>query len=121
VNNERSQPVVPTSDSLGVGFAWAMKLRSYWVINQPYAGAHLFVGTELQAEEHRCYMARREMCVTHKRQASYSDLDTPSTCWNHRGFTRVMTKTLRGKPRKRPFVYTMFCDCRDCHDKGLGA
>src|ERR1700759_3764801 len=99
-----------TSEDLGKGFAWAAAHRDFWVINMPHYGAFVFRGSRSEAEEMRAHKARWEGEVAHLSSASVSDVDiAPSTCWNHRGFTRVMTKTLRGKPRKRPLAYTMYC------------
>lgn len=106
-----------TSDSLGKGFAWAAAHSDRWVINMPSYGSFLFQGTRVEAEEMRAHKARWEGEVAHLRSASVSDVEgEPSRCWNHRGYQRVWTKTLRGKPRVRPLTYRMYCECGDCNN-----
>jgi len=114
---------LPTDEVVGKGFAWAAAHRDWWVINMPCYGAFLFQGTRAEAEEMRTHKARWEGEAAHLRQASYTDIEyqgatvQPSQCWNHRGFVRAITKTLRGKPRKRPILGVhFFCKCANCKD-----
>lgn len=98
------------------GFAWfrLQCFRPWWVINVAHYGAFLFEGTEAQAEEMRAHKANWEQGIGHKRPASFSDFERPSSCWNHRGYVRLGWFGSRGRRLKRPYTPHFYCECGGC-------
>jgi hypothetical protein len=112
----RLKTVSNQSTAIGPGFAWFahQRRKPSWVIQLPHYGAFVFEGTESEAEEMRVHKARWEHEPAHKRPASFSDFTSVSHCWNHKGYARLVTRGMRGRALKRPFVPYFDCNCGGC-------
>jgi hypothetical protein len=106
-----------TTEQQGTGFAWfaAQRMAPSWVILVAGGyGPFLFQGNEREAEEMRSHKAQWEGAIAHKRPASATDFERPSSCWNHRGFLRLCWYGSRGRRLKRPYTPIFACNCGGC-------
>lgn len=114
-----TERTLPAETNAGKGFAWFHQHAGQsWVINIAGGyGAFTFEGSEAEAEEMRVHKTQWEGNNGHKRPASVSDYPQASHCWNHPGYLqtrRPISKSLSGKPLKRPFMARFYCDCGSC-------